>query len=745
MLMPATAVANTSYSHVSVPMKCFAGIKGGVYYLVQTEEQFQAVIAAAKRQRALVIDTETSGLNWVKADVAGVVIGFGVSDNYYIPIGHRCSQDCCMGDFTHEQQLTPMMVLPALQELMADPEITKIFWNAKFDMHMLAKLGVTIVAGVIHDGVVLAHLLDENVSHELKDMSNALIDDKADQLEKVCKAWRDNEAKRRRSAYAVLLKQRVDTILKSSGKKVFIDKEEKKAVTFAAKEQAKEELKSHIHSRNKIDEITYDFIPLDIIAPYACADTHYTYILYKRFVSMVAGHADLRRLYGHEMQLTRVLFEMEHSGAKIDRAYLTALGPKLQDNIDKAEKVVYDAIGYKFNIGSDDQLRDALLKAGVKLTKLTKGGAAKRRQKLPVTASDYSVDKEVLEFMAAEYPFADKVQNYRQAQKIKGTYQEGILDLLDAEDFLHSSFNQNVTTGRMSSKEPNVQNIPSRDKTIRKAFIIPNDEYVMVFIDFSQVELRLTAHHSQDPVLLSCYPFEGPGQDVHSITCAEIVMGITLEELARRKNDKTGHIANDNSIEVCECNYCVVDFMRTIAKRVNFGIIYGAMGPTIARQVSKPNRPVSGEQCEEYIKKYFQKYRGVKEWISYICQIARRNGYVQNSFGRFRRIPLIKSKNRWERERAERQFVNFMIQGDAADVFKESFVRVDKIFKREKAKSRIINVVHDEIQFYWHKKELGLLKEVKQEMENFPQFSVPLIAEISYSTRDWGSKRALKV
>jgi DNA polymerase-1 len=183
------------------------------------------------------------------------------------------------------------------------------------------------------------------------------------------------------------------------------------------------------------------------------------------------------------------------------------------------------------------------------------------------------------------------------------------------------------------------------------------------------------------------------------------------------------------------------DFLRNIAKRVNFGIIYGAGPGAIQRQVSTPERPVSEEQCSEYIQKYFHKYRGVQNWINLSHGFLKRHEYVQNAFGRYRRFPGLKQLQYWEQDRAARQAVNFLIQGSAADLFKTAATRVWDILDGKK--TRLVNFVHDELQFYWHKSELGLLKDVKEAMEDF-EFDVPIIAEVSYASRDWSQKKELK-
>jgi len=735
------------------------GLQGGVYFLVNTLPQFEAFMEDALLQTTLAVDTETSGLDWVVDHACGIVIGWGVSNNFYFPVAHKCSQPCCEGQVTHEKQLSWDDVREPLKNLLGKPT-TKVLWNAKFDQHMLLKEGIAL-GGIIHDGVILAHLLDENVSHELKDMAVELIDPKADQLEKSIKKWRVDESKRRRAIFQSLLKTKLSETLESveviQQARAHMDtwvfdptdpkyskahnKEYLKHLKLFAKAKLGEELKESIYYKNKKSEISYDYIPIELIYPYACADVHYTWLLYKKFVMEVISHTDLKKIYVNEMVLSEALFEAETHGIKIDKQYLIDLCPQIDAEIAQNAKDIYKEVGREFNIDSDLQLLEIIGELGIKLTKLTKGSQEKSRNG-DFENLQYSVDKEVLEQLATTYPFALKVQKYRQLQKNKGTYVDGILEKLDTNSFIHPIFNQNVNTGRMSSRSPNVNAIPGRDKTIRRAFIAPNDDYMLVFMDESQIELRLLAHHSQDPALLDAYPFGKPHKDVHSITCAEIVIGCTLDELMSWEHDKTGHI---ESAPDCQCRACLYEHFRNIAKRVNFGIGYQAGPGAIQRQVCTPYRYVELDDCKEYIARYFKKYRGVKDWISDVTRFMKRHGYLQNSFGRYRHLPNLKSAEKWERARAERQGCNFMIQGDAADIFKTAAVRIHEIFRKNKARSRIINFVHDEVQFYWHKEEMELLKPVKFAMEDFPQFRVPILAEVSYSTTNWAAKTKIKL
>lgn len=737
-------------------MKCWEGVKGGRYYLVDTLDKFKEFMEMAEKQPALAIDTETSGLDWVKARACGIVVGWGVAHNYYLPIDHK---NYLTGLPTTDPQLDIEDIREDLSRLFTNKDTVKIFWNAKFDLHALRMIGLE-VSGVIHDGLISSFLLDENVDHSLKGMSRKFVDRKADQWERQIDLWRSQEAKRRRSEMTAMIKMKVaeykaDPKLVAAAHKIAneqfiqldltgqppanVKRKKTSLINAAHKEHAKEALKDHYYNRNKKDQISYDLIPIEDMVPYACADVHYTWLLHKHFFQALLEDPSLVKLYINEMQLMRVLFEMEHGGVKINKGYLEKIGPEMIAEVLRAEKEVYEQVGYEFNIGSTPQLIEAVKKAGITLTKYTKTSMEKLAKNL-ITEEEatYSVDAEVLEELAATYPFAKAVLDYRGLLKLNNTYVDGILDKLDDWEFIHSSFRQNVRTGRMSSSAPNCQNIPNRDKRIKKAFTVPDEDHVFVFIDYSQIELRLTAHYSQDPLLLSCYPFDGEGRDVHSLTTAGVIMGMEYDAFLEMREDKTEH---DPDNPLCACNMCVANEKRQIGKTVNFAIIYGAGGATVQRQVSTPQKPVSVEACKGYIRNYMDTYRGVKHWIKRTESEVQRDLCVQNVFGRYRRFPDINHVDDMARFRRLRQASNFLIQGSAADLFKYALVRVAKMI--EGTGIRVVNVVHDDIQFYFPKNKLHLLKYVVEAMEDF-SFDVPIVADVEFSLDNWGNKKELK-
>ena len=731
--------------------ECFDGVQGGKYYLVRTIPQFKAVMEMARKQPILAVDTETSGLDWVKHHACGIVLGWGIENNYYLSINHKDPD----GGLFNEKQLEFDKIKDELQELLADESITKFWWNGKYDLHILKNLDLT-VAGVFHDGLIQSFLVDENEDHSLKYQSDTYIDPKASKWEKIIDEWRSAEAKRRRTVFAALVKEKVtqyktDPDLVAEATKIAegvcaeLEFEDDKAyirklkaqTLVAHRRRAKEELKDSFYVNNKKEDISYDYIPLHLMTPYACADVHYTYLLVKKYLFEIAEDQSLKELYVNEMALLPVLYGIERGGAKVNRGYLQDLGPQLEQQALLLRQEVFDVVGYVFNLNSTNDLVKALQDAGCKLKKYSK-----KTQELIEAGEEnveikYSADKFVLENLATTHPFAKKILDYRALVKLKNTYVDSILARLDGDDYIHGSFSQNVRTGRMASYRPNLQNQPRNDNRIRTAFIIPPGDYVFVFIDYSQVELRLTAHFSQDPELLSCYPFDGEGRDVHSLTCAEVLMDMSYEDFLRMQKDDTGH---DEQSHLCICPMCTAKLKRGYAKNVNFGIIYGSGPGTLQRQVSTPQRPVPFDECQAYIDGYLNKYIGVKRWIDATQNFLYRYGYVQNAFGRYRRFPDIRQVPNKKKYRYFRQGCNFMIQGTAADLFKYALVRVNKVIKGTGV--RLVNVVHDEIQFYWPRNELKLLEDVKHEMEDF-NFSVPIVADIAYSMNDWGHKKEL--
>ena len=385
-----------------------------------------------------------------------------------------------------------------------------------------------------------------------------------------------------------------------------------------------------------------------------------------------------------ELPLIEVLASMEYYGFKIDMNILKDLGTKFNKDIDNLTKEIYDLAGEKFNINSPKQLGEILFdKLELPVIKKTKTG--------------YSTDAEVLDKLLDKHPIVEKVLKYRQIIKLKSTYIDGLMSLVDKKtNRIHSSFNQTVTnTGRISSTEPNLQNIPVKTeegREIRKAFVPDNDDFVLLDGDYSQIELRVLAHISDDPKLKEAFYND---EDIHTKTASE-VFGVSKDE--------------------------VTSLMRSRAKAVNFGIVYGISDYGLSRDLN-----ITRKEAKEYIDNYLHNYEKVNEYMDSIIEKGKVDGYVETIYHRRRYLPELKSKNFNIRSFGERIAMNTPIQGSAADIIKVAMVEVYKELKKKKFKSRLILQVHDELIIEVHHDELDEIKKMLQEiMEDAITLNVPL-------------------
>lgn len=398
-----------------------------------------------------------------------------------------------------------------------------------------------------------------------------------------------------------------------------------------------------------------------------------------------------------EMPLIEVLSSMECLGFKVDAQILHDIGFELSEEIDKLTGEIYDIAGSEFNINSPKQLGVILFeKLNLPVIKKTKTG--------------YSTDAEVLEELSGKHEIVEKIINYRQLIKLKSTYTDGLMSCIGKDGRIHSSFNQTVTaTGRISSTEPNLQNIPikmEQGRRIRKAFVPENDEYVIISGDYSQIELRVLAHISQDKSLINSFV---NNEDIHRRTASE-VFGIPMDE--------------------------VTSLQRSRAKAVNFGIIYGQSDYGLSRELK-----ISRKEAKSYIDNYFKRYRGVKDYLDSAILDAKDKGYVTTLMNRIRYIPEINAANKNVKNFGERLAMNTPIQGSAADIIKIAMVKVYSRIKKEKLKSRLILQVHDELIVEAHKSEIDYIKQmIKSEMENAVKLSVPLIVDINVGNNWYEAK-----
>lgn len=388
-----------------------------------------------------------------------------------------------------------------------------------------------------------------------------------------------------------------------------------------------------------------------------------------------------------EMPLTFTLADMEQEGVRADAAALKAYGEQLVGRIAELEQSIYEKAGEEFNINSPKQL-------GVILFEKLKMPNGKK------TKTGYSTAAEVLEKLAPDYPIVSEILEYRQLTKLKSTYADGLAVYIGPDERIHSTFNQTITaTGRISSTEPNLQNIPIRmelGRLIRKVFI-PKDGYVFIDADYSQIELRVLAHMSEDANLIDAYRH---AEDIHRMTASQ-VFHTPLEE--------------------------VTDLQRRNAKAVNFGIVYGISSFGLSQDLS-----ITRKEAQEYIERYFETYPGIKIFLDRLVTDAKELGYARTMFGRRRPVPELASSNFMQRSFGERIAMNSPIQGTAADIIKIAMIRVRNRLRTENLKSRLILQVHDELLIETALDEVEQVKQIlDEEMRHAADLSVDLEVDMN--------------
>ena len=392
-----------------------------------------------------------------------------------------------------------------------------------------------------------------------------------------------------------------------------------------------------------------------------------------------------------EMPLVKVLGEMQFNGMPIDKDELIEFGSKLKEQIESLKQDIYMSVGEEFNINSTQQLGKILFE----------------KLKLPVykkTKTGYSTDSDILEKLLQEHPVIEKILEYRSLVKLNSTYVEGLIPYINAKtQRIHSYFHQTITaTGRISSTEPNLQNIPTRveqGKQIRKAFNT-KDGRIFIDADYSQIELRVLAHISKDEHMIDAFK---NNEDIHK-QAASKVLGIPIEKVTKEQ--------------------------RSEAKAVNFGIVYGISDYGLAQQLG-----ISNKKAKEYIKQYLEKYSGVKAFMDNIVEKAKEDGYVETLFHRRRYIPELKSNNYMIRQFGSRAAMNTPIQGTAADIMKIAMINVYNKLQEENLDAKLVLQIHDELIIECNEKIKEKVKEILQDcMENAAKLDVPLNVETSEAT-----------
>lgn len=430
---------------------------------------------------------------------------------------------------------------------------------------------------------------------------------------------------------------------------------------------------------------TFNQIELETAAHYAAEDAHVTYRLYEVLDTKLKQHPELINiLHNVEMPVARVLTMMEENGIELNMEFLDQLGVEFATTMQDLENQITELAGQSFNVSSPKQVGEILFdKLGLKGGKKTATG-------------QYSTSESVLEKI--EHPITELILEYRGLSKLKSTYTDGLLKQVNDDTHrVHTSYHQALTaTGRLSSTDPNLQNIPVREdigRQIRKAFIAPKGR-VLLAADYSQIELRLMAHFSQDHALVDAF---NHGQDVHRRTAAE-VLGIPLDEVTSNQ--------------------------RRQAKAVNFGLLYGMSEFGLTRQLG-----FSREESRNYIGKYFQRYPGVLDYMERTRQVAREQGFVETILGRRLYTPDINASNKMVKQGAERAAINAPLQGSAADIIKMAMIEVEKMLPKDQAK--MLLQVHDELVFEVDEAIADeLAVKLAEVMQSVLQLSVPLVVEV---------------
>lgn len=593
------------------------------YQVVLNEADLDSMIQQLKVSGQFAIDTETTSLIAVQADLVGLSFAITADHGWYVPVGHRY--------LGVPEQLPKTLVLEKLRPLLESSSYKKIGQNIKYDALVLRNAGIEL-AGTTVDTMILSYITHpEAKSHGLDSLA------------------------------ADYLNRRLITYSEMTG--------------------------------NGKNQICFSEVEIEKATRYAAEDADITWQLAEKLLSELKPGDQEKLFSAVEMPLVDVLTRMEWIGIRIDAALLGELSGQMGQQLEALEQQIHESAGGPFNINSPKQLGEILFeKLGLPKGKKTKTG--------------WSTNVEVLSALAEEHQIAAKILEYRSISKLKNTYTDALPKMINpATGRVHTSFNQAVTaTGRLSSSDPNLQNIPIRTtegRRIREAFI-PQAGWTLLSADYSQVELRVMAHMANVPALKESF---AAGEDIHRRTASEIFN--VFPEL-------------------------VTDNMRRQAKTINFGVLYGMGAFSLAKDLG-----ISRAEAQQFIDQYFERYPAVLKYLEEKKAEAREHQYVTTILGRRCAIPEINSKNGAIRSYAERNAINYPIQGSAADIIKVAMVNIDRCLQQEKLQTRMLLQVHDELVFEVPNPELNRVIElVRQEMEHAVSLDLPLKVDIG-SGENW--------
>lgn len=589
------------------------------YETILTEQQLNQWLKQLEAAELFAFDTETTSLDYSKAQIVGVSFAVEVGKAAYLPLAHSYPGA--------PEQLDRTETLARLKPLLENPDKYKLGQHLKYDAHVLANHGITL-RGIAHDTMLESYVLNSTATkHNMDDIAKTYLGVTTIHYEDV------------------------------AGK--------------GAK------------------QIPFQEVAIEQATPYAAEDADITLQLHQCLLPKLQQIPSLFALYAEmEIPLIPVLERIESNGVLIDSAMLAQQSLELASKVISIEQHAHNSAGRTFNLGSPKQIQEILFD----------------QQKLPVLkktpTGQPSTDESVLQDLAVDYELPRLILEYRGLSKLKSTYTDKLPQQInDKTGRVHTSYHQAVAaTGRLSSTDPNLQNIPIKSeegRKIRQAFIAPPG-YKIVAADYSQIELRIMAHLSADQGLLNAF---NEGLDVHRATAAE-VFGVAPEQ-----------VTND---------------LRRSAKAINFGLIYGMSSFGLAKQLG-----IGRSEAQSYIDLYFARYPGVKNYMDAIRELAREQGYVETLFGRRLYLPEIKSKNAAMRQYAERTAINAPMQGTAADIIKRAMIATDQWLFKEHADALMIMQVHDELVFEIAEDKLAdYSNNIRSLMCTAAELTVPLIVDV---------------
>ena len=588
-----------------------------VFDTIFTWEAFDTWLAKLQAADLVALDTETTSLDEMRAEIVGISFSITPGEAAYIPLTH---------DYPDAPtQLPRDDVLVKLKPWLEDPTKHKLGQHIKYDRHVFANHGVE-VQGYAHDTMLQSYVLEVNKPHGLSSLAERHLGRSGITFEDLC------------------------------GKGAH--------------------------------QIKFNQVDIAKAAEYSCEDADQTLSVHKVLWPQLQAIDKLRFIYELEIKSSESLYRIERNGVLIDGPMLAKQSGELGLRLVQLETEAYEIAGQPFNLGSPKQLGEIFFdKLGMPVVKKTPSGAR-------------STDEEVLEKLAEDYPLPAKLLEHRSLSKLKGTYTDKLAQLaLPRTGRVHTHYAQAVAvTGRLSSNDPNLQNIPvktAEGRRVREAFVAPSGS-VIASADYSQIELRIMAHISEDAALLKAFT---DGIDVHRATAAE-VFGVAVDEVSSEQ--------------------------RRYAKVINFGLIYGMSSFGLAK-----NLGIETKAAAAYIDKYFQRYPGVKNYMDETRLSAKSKGYVETVFGRRLYLPEINSPNGPRQKGAERAAINAPMQGTAADLIKLSMNKVLDVLDSENRKTKMIMQVHDELVFEVPADEVDWVRvEIPRLMAGVAQLKVPLLAEI---------------